>query len=213
MKTAKDLIIPFTWEERRPILLERFFYLPADYDYKAEKIPFFEKEQPVVIEYCSGNGQWIGERALQNPHLNWLAVEKKFERARKVWLKSFRENIPNLVVACAEGSVFTRYYAPKAVEVYINFPDPWPKLRHAKHRIIRKEFLEEVLNIVEWGGKITCVTDDAPYAMQMVQEFEKCPGWKFRFNTNEWPGYGNSFFKDLWKEKGRTIHYISYEKI
>ncbi len=212
MKTAKDLIIPFSWAERRPIFLDRFFYLPGHYPYAKEAIPFFEKEQPLIIEYCSGNGQWIGERAKQNPHLNWLAVEKKFERARKVWLKSFREHLPNLVVACAEGLTFTRYYAPKALEVYINFPDPWPKLRHAKHRLVQAEFLQEVLQVVEAGGKITCVTDDADYAAYMVQEFSLCPNWKLLFNANEWPNYGRSFFNDLWKQQGRIIHYICYEK-
>ncbi len=166
-----------------------------------------------MIEYCSGNGQWIGERAKQYPQFNWLAVEKRFERARLVWLKSYRENLPNLVTACAEGSIFTRYYAPKAKEIFINFPDPWPKLRHAKHRIIRAEFLTQLLNVVEVGGRATCVTDDLPYALQMLKEFNLCPNWKLLFNRNDWPDYGGSFFNDLWKRRGRVIHYLSYEKI
>ncbi|MBU6447199.1 MAG: tRNA (guanosine(46)-N7)-methyltransferase TrmB, partial [Verrucomicrobia bacterium] len=66
MKTAKDLIIPFTWHERHPALLDRFFYVPAQYAYSQKIFPFFEQEQPLYIEYCSGNGQWIGERAKQN---------------------------------------------------------------------------------------------------------------------------------------------------
>lgn len=213
VKTAKDLIIPFAWPDRRPILMDRFFYVPANYPYTAETIPFFEKEQPVIIEFCSGNGQWIGARAKQYPHLNWLAVEKKFVRSRIVWLKSHRENLPNLVVACSEGAIFNRFYAPKATEIFINFPDPWPKLRHAKHRIVRAEFLQELANTVEIGGKATCVTDDPGYAKEMVLEFGKCPNWKFLFNVNEWPEYGRSFFNDLWTRRGRNIHYISYERI
>lgn len=213
MKTAKDLIIPFAWADRRPILMERFFYIPAEYEYKNEVIPFFEKEQPVIIEYCSGNGQWIGERARQNPQFNWIAVEKKFQRARTIWLKIHREKIPNLVVVCGEALTFTRFYAPKAEEAYINFSDPWPKLRHAKHRLVREEFLSAVLPIMKPGGSLICVTDDAQYAAQMIEEFKKCPEWLFLFNVNEWPSYGRSFFNDLWIEKGRTIHYISYEKM
>src|SRR5579872_3724980 len=82
MKTAKDLRIPFTWAERRPILLDRFFYLPKSYDGHERWGVFdwadpqvFGNQQPVIIEYCSGNGQWIGERAKQNPTVNWVAVE------------------------------------------------------------------------------------------------------------------------------------------
>ncbi len=213
MKTAKDLKIPFTWEERRPILLDRFFYLPAQYNDKEETIPFFEKEKPVIIEYCSGNGQWIGERAKENPGFNWIAVEKIFERARQIWLKIHREAIPNLAVVCGEGLLFTRYYAPKAVQIYVNFPDPWPKLRHAKHRIIQEPFLKELLRVVEVGGRVTCATDDMDYALAMKREFSKCPEWKFLFHSDEWPDYGSSFFKNLWKAKGRIINYLSYERL
>jgi tRNA (guanine-N7-)-methyltransferase len=212
MKTAKDLVIPFGWPDRRPIFLDRFFYIPTHCKYKEEAIPFFATPQPVIIEYCSGNGQWIGERAKQNPQFNWIAVEKRFERARKIWLKGHRENLPNLSVVCGEGLVFTRYFAPTASEVYVNFPDPWPKRCHAKHRLIQREFLEALLAVVEAGGQVICVTDHALYASEMVREFQKCPGWRLLFHVNEWPDYGRSFFKDLWAEQGRTIHYISHEK-
>lgn len=210
MKTAKDLKIPFSWEERRPILLERFFYIPAAYSHEKKFFPFFEDERPIIIEYCSGNGQWIGDRAKQNPMFNWIAVEKKFERARKIWLKIHRENIANLCVVCGEGFDFTRYYAPIALEAYVNFPDPWPKLRHAKHRLIRKEFLEELAAIIRPGGRAICATDDASYFEGMIEEFAKCSQWDLAFKGNEWPNYGNSFFKELWLEKGRIINYLSY---
>lgn len=213
MKTAKDLIIPFTWQERHPVLLDRFFYMPAKYEHTEKSYSFFEKEQPIVIEYCSGNGQWIAEKAKDFPHLNWLAIEKRFDRARKVWLKSFNENLPNLSVVCGEGLIFSKCYAPMAQEIFINFPDPWPKRRHAPYRLVRHEFLKTVSNIVISKGKATCVTDDATYARQMVGEFSKCPEWKLLFNGNEWPDYGRSFFKDLWVEAGRQIHYLIFERI
>lgn len=212
MKTAKDLKIPFSWSERRPILLDRFFYIPAQFDHVEKSFPFFEDDKPVIIEYCSGNGQWIGDRAKQNPQFNWLAVEKRFERARQIWLKVHREGISNLSVVCGEAVVFTRYYAPPATEIYVNFPDPWPKLRHAKHRLVRAEFLKELLRIIQLGGKAICVTDHSAYAEEMAREFAKCPDWKLLFNVNEWPDYGRSFFNDLWIKRGRTINYLSYER-
>ncbi len=212
MKTAKDLKIPFTWAERHPILLDRFFYIPGCYEYKRETIPFFEEDKGIIVEYCSGNGQWIADRAAQNPQYNWIAVEKKFERARQIWLKMQRMGLENLRVVCGEGVVFTRFYAPQVEEVYVNFPDPWPKLRHAKHRLIRSAFLEEVEKVIRPGGQMICVTDDAPYAAQMKEEFRKRGSWKLLFDLNDWPDYGRSYFKDLWIQKGRTIHFLSHEK-
>jgi tRNA (guanine-N7-)-methyltransferase len=194
-------------------MLERLFYIPGDYEHVPKQFPFFTDDKPIIIEYCSGNGQWIGERAKQNPQFNWLAVEKRFERARKIWLKIHREGIDNLTVVCGDGLTFTKFYAPPAVEIYVNFPDPWPKLRHAKHRIISKEFLTELLRIVVPGGQAICVTDDEGYSKEMVQEFSKCPEWKFLFHLNDWPEYGRSFFNDLWLKRGKIINYISHEKL
>lgn len=225
MKTAQDLKIPFTWQERRPALLERMFYVPNFYEehfrwprlsWSASEV--FGNERPVHIEYCSGNGQWIGERAKQNPHVNWVAVEKLFERARKIWLKIHREEIPNLYVVFGEAVTFTRHYIePNSVQAaYVNFPDPWPKLRHAKHRLVQVEFLKELQKGVVDQGTATFVTDDWPYAQQMLEEISHCPAWKplalpQRYAT-DWPNYGDSFFKDLWASKGRTIYYLPFEK-
>src|SRR4051812_938783 len=138
MKTASDLRIPFTWSERHTVFLDKCLYIPSFYEGHSEWRPLlwedpelFGNQQPVIVEYCSGNGQWIAERAKQNPHINWVAVEKRFDRASQIWAKMKRENISNIFVVCGDGAIFTRYYAPaKSVsEIYINFPDPWPKLR------------------------------------------------------------------------------------
>lgn len=225
MKTAQDLRIPFTWQERRPIYLDRMLYVPSSYEQHEEwpVLPWsapelFGNENPVHIEYCSGNGQWIGEKAKQNPHINWVAVDKLFERARKIWLKIHREEIPNLYVVFGEATTFTRYYVPKesVEQIYVNFPDPWPKLRHAKHRLVQLEFLQEIQKIVCKRGKATFVTDDWPYAQQMLVELAKCSSWtpliQETFYTTDWPDYGGSFFKDLWLSKGRTIYYLPFER-
>lgn len=88
MKQASDLRIPFTWQERRPIILERFFYLPPC-DEALYDPSIFTERGPLAIEYCSGNGEWITRMALQQPQFQWIAVEKCFERARKIWLNIF----------------------------------------------------------------------------------------------------------------------------
>lgn len=210
MKTAKDLIIPFSWAERRPIFLQRFLYIPSHYEYSP--VQFFDPALSFNIEFCSGNGQWIVDRAKKDPTRIWLAVEKKFERARKIWQRTYKEKVDNVQVVCSEGLTFTRYYAPKADYAFINFPDPWPKRYHAIRRLIRLEFLQELLKIMELGGRVFCTTDDPRYANQMRSEFAKCPQWKLFADVEDLPDYGESYFKDLWTLKGRTINYLCYER-
>lgn len=221
MKKASDLRIPFTWEERRPVLLDRAFYIPGHYgahekwgklDWSDEKV--FGNNLPVVIEFCCGNGQWIGERARAEPHLNWIGVDRLFERARKVWAKIHRENIPNLFAVCSEASLFIRHYVkPKSVDaIYVNFPDPWPKRRHEKNRLMKREFLEKLSSIVKPGATLHFVTDDFGYLEWMLLELSFCANWKPVYPsphyTTNLADFGRSFFGDLWLDQGRTIYHV-----
>lgn len=223
MKKSSDLRIPFVWRDRHPVLLERFLYLPAYYDKHDEWEPvswsdprIFGNDQPVALEYCSGNGQWICDRAKQNPHINWVAVEIRFDRSRKIWLRLHRENLTNLYVLCGEASILTRHYIPKRglSKIFINFPDPWPKLRHAKHRLVQAPFVGEMAAVSLPGCKATFVTDDSVYAAQMLRSLAACSLWQpcfpFPHFVLDCPDYGNSFFLELWKKKGRNIHFMEY---
>jgi tRNA (guanine-N7-)-methyltransferase len=170
----------------------------------------FDRPQPLHVEFCSGNGQWIASMAQLYPRINWIAVEKDFERARKIWLKIFRLQLGNLFVVYGEGFVFSRYFLPDTCvgEVYVNFPDPWPKRRHAKHRIIQKSFIDEMSRILISDGTVTLVTDDAAYSEQMIELFSSWPSaWGSSPYVTEWPEFGDSFFQSLWARQHRTIRY------
>lgn len=221
---ASELRIPFTWEERHPILLDRCLYIPDHYDDHAkwQKVPWedpkmFGNMLPVSIEYCSGNGQWICQKAKEYPEKNWVAVEKRFDRARKIWASLHRLKLPNVYVICGEAVVFSRFYAPhrSATQVFVNFPDPWPKLRHAKHRLVQAEFLQELQNVLVPHGEVMFTTDDLDYLKQMIEVVSQNPHWKpkiedpyFRLDD---PHFGPSYFATLWKAKGRKIYHFPSE--
>ncbi len=221
MKTKTDLVIPFEWKDRHPILLEKFFYIPKGFDHQEDRLEWnderiFGNSNPVCIELCSGNGQWIGEKAKQRPDLNWVAIDLDFGRARKIWLKIFREKISNLYVVCGDGSVFLRYYAPLkgAKESFVNFPDPWPKQRHAKHRLIQKPFLDLLSTVLVDGALASFATDDVSYRDQMIRELARSAQWQPVFYDpyylSDFESYGDSYFANLWKQKKRTLYYIQY---
>lgn len=213
MKTAKELIIPFPFSERRVALLDsQFLYVPDQIEHSVNRLSLFPDLERIHTEFCSGTGDWIVDRAKRNPKIGWIAVERKFERAKKIWTKAKRVGLTNLMVVCSEGLVFTQYYSPEVSEVFVNFPDPWPKRRHHKHRIIQKEFIDAIRDILVPTGKATCVSDDFPFIEGSIREFGKCSGWHLAFQANEWPEYGKSYFQELWKSKGRIIHYLVFER-
>ncbi len=217
----KDLKFPFTWDERRPLLEGRVLFVPRYYDRHEEwRFPGWEElfgnHAKVSIEYCAGNGAWILEKALQNPDQNWVAVERRFDRVRKIWAKIQNHKLSNLFVVGGEALTFSRFYLPAHTvdEVFVNFPDPWPKERHAKHRLIQDPFASELARILKPSGKANFVTDDFPYAQQMITVMNDHPSWTpclpDPFYVTDWPLFGSSYFDALWRQKGRTIHHMQF---
>ncbi|WP_068468130.1 tRNA (guanosine(46)-N7)-methyltransferase TrmB [Candidatus Protochlamydia phocaeensis] len=221
----EDLKSPFIWEQRNILIQDRVLYVPdqcSSYDQFSfpgwAKEPVFSQERPVCIEYCSGNGAWIAAKASENRHQNWVAIERKFDRVRKIWSKLKNKQLDNLFVVCGEGYRVTHQYFPsESVEsVYINFPDPWPKKRHAKHRIIQTPFVTEIWRILKKGGLLTLVTDDENYSQIMIEVVSAISGFEPLYPSpyfiTDYPGYGTSYFEDLWREKGKTIRYHLFRK-
>ena len=137
----KELKIPCSWEDRKPCLLDQLLYIPnyyQDHDKVDFELSFFKNDNPIMIEYCSGNGQWIIEKAMSNKEFNWIAVEKDFGRIHKIWNKMKDKNLENLFIVFGEAYIFTHFYLLKDTvsSIFVNYPDPWPKRKHAKNRLI-----------------------------------------------------------------------------
>lgn len=220
-----DLKFPYTGNERHIFLHDHVWFIPARVITKDFSFPgwshadIFGNDHPINIEYCSGNGAWIAEKALNNPHINWVAVEKKFVRARKIWSKVKNLSLPNLLIICGEAhNATTGYFNDNmAGEVFINFPDPWPKNRHAKNRLIQPSFAQEIWRILQEGSLFTFVTDDVPYSNWLIHVMGSHPGFVSSypdpFYAIEQPNYGSSYFDELWRAKGREIRYHQFRKI
>ncbi len=222
----EDLKPPYAKEERRIFIHDRVWFLPNDRLPPPNEFVFpgwehpdiFGNNHPVCIEYCSGNGAWIAGKAQANPHLNWVAVERKFDRVRKIWSKIKNLDLPNLFIICGEAHQATRTYFPEcsAHDVYINFPDPWPKARHAKNRLIQAEFAQQLWRILQEGRSLTFVTDDPPYSEWLIEVMTAHKGFSSSYPspyyTTDESCYGTSYFDQLWRSKGRTIRYHKFQK-
>lgn len=220
------LKVPFTWKAPKVAIAEGVFYVPdrcgsyEEFTFPGWNDPaLFGNDLPLKIEYCSGNGAWLVEKALAHPEINWVAVEKKFKRVKKIGSKVKKLNLKNLSVVCGEAYLSTtHYFSDETFEsAYINFPDPWPKTRHAKNRLIQPKFIDEVWRILKPAGVFTLVTDDPEYSSQMLKEMTAHSGFRPLFPdpffVTEMPGYGSSYFDQLWREKGKTIRYHQFEKL
>lgn len=212
----KDLKLPFADRESCPLLAERVFYLPSYYP-GYETFPFpsweglFGNDYDVHIEYGSGNGDWIVEKARVHPHANWVAIEFAFDRVRKIFAKRHNLALQNLFIVCGEAWNFTRAFVRESsvAHAYINFPDPWPKRRHTKNRLVSPAFVTELVRILKPGGRVTLATDDAPYRDFALPHLRHAlqPVDPEPFFRREYPGYGTSYFEEMWRGQGKEIYY------
>jgi len=223
MVKPKDLPPPFKWESRRPIFAPPLFFVPDYYDAHDQfDLPswqeIFKNDRPVCIEYCSGNGAWVIERAKNEPQFNWVAVEKRFDRVRKIWSKAQNEKVDNLLVIWGYAqTVIENYFLDRKVNhVFINFPDPWPKDRHAKHRLLQTGFVDQLHGHMAESGELWIATDDTHTAQNSIGILLDHPGFQpllqKPYFVCDWPSYGSSYFLKLWETLGRKIHFIHFKK-
>jgi tRNA (guanine-N7-)-methyltransferase len=213
----KDLKPPFEWESPFVTIENGVLYAygdPRNFVFPGFEV-LFGNAHPVCIEYCSGNGDWIVEQALKYPEKNWVAVEKLHNRVKKIWAKRENNGIKNLFIVCGEGEhVTAKYFADDSVEhVFVNFPDPWPKKKHAKYRIVNPNFAAEMRRILIEKGAVTLVTDDIPYSEQMIWVMQREFDSRFPepYFVENYEQYGaTSYFEKLWREKGCKIRYHEF---
>jgi tRNA (guanine-N7-)-methyltransferase len=133
----------------------------------------FSVAQPLEVELGSGDGSFLVQYAAAHPEHNFLGVERLLGRLRKIDRKGQRAHLRNLRALRVEAGYFLEYMLPPACTraLHIYFPDPWPKRKHRKHRLIGMQFPALAARVLEPKGIIYLRTDDADYFAQMQDVF------------------------------------------
>ena len=144
-----------------PIILQ-----PASY---VERLPverLFDAPQPLEIELGAGDGSFLAAWAAQHPGRNFLAVERLLGRLRKIERKIRRAGLLHVRLMRIEAGYFLEYMLPpgSVSAIHIYFPDPWPKRKHWRNRLINDAFAEVVARAVVPGGVIYLRTDKELFA-------------------------------------------------
>jgi len=102
----------------------------------------FEKDLPLHIEIGMGKGNFILNKALENPNINFIGIEKYSSVASVAIKKMMEYNLPNLKVIISDIMNLEELLQNKVDVIYLNFSDPWPKARHEKRRLTSVNFLK-----------------------------------------------------------------------
>ena len=140
----------------------------------------FQKPQPLEIEPGCGDASFLVEYARRNPGINFIGVERLLGRISKLDKKGRRAGLANLRGVRIESAYFLRWLLPpnSASALHIYFPDPWPKKKHRRHRLINEHFPALARAALAPGGKVYLRTDDADYFSQMAEVFSADKNFK-----------------------------------
>jgi tRNA (guanine-N7-)-methyltransferase len=130
----------------------------------------FGNSRPVIVEIGFGNGEATWRMARSHPDENFLGIEVHRAGVGRLLLALEQRSIENVRVACADAVDFLRLRVPpdSLAGVRIYFPDPWPKKRHHKRRLVQPEFVALLASRMKEGAILHLATDWAPYAEHML---------------------------------------------
>jgi len=133
----------------------------------------FPEVQPLEVELGCGDASFLVEYAQRHPERNFIGVERLLGRLRKLDRKGRRAGLTNLRGVRIESSYFLEYLLPShsVSALHIYFPDPWPKKKHRKHRLLNERFPAIARTVLATGGMIYLRTDDGDYFQQITTVF------------------------------------------
>lgn len=136
---------------------------------------FPEPRLPLEVEIGSGKGTFLVQQAERQPGTNFLGIEW----AREFWAYAAdrlrRRGLVNVRILHADAAEFVHWRMPGEVcrVVHLYFPDPWPKSRHHKRRMVSDRFLADAWRVLEPGGELRVVTDHPEYWAWMEEHFAR----------------------------------------
>jgi len=179
----------------------------------------FQNKHPLKLEIGFGNGNFLIEKAIQDPGCSFIGMDFYHKGIRKVITRLDRLKIENVRVVYGDArEKFPLIFQDGELsEIYINFPDPWPKKRHFKRRLIKPPFVELLSRKLAPEGTLRVATDYEPYAVEILDFIEADPGLT---NNNSEGGFSaerddcpKTKYEKTFLNAGKRIFYLDFKKV
>jgi tRNA (guanine-N7-)-methyltransferase len=185
---------------------------PASWTEPLRLAEMFPAPQPLEVELGAGDGSFLAQWAALHPERNFIGVERLLGRLRKLDRKARRHGLRNLRLMRIEASYFLEYLLPpgSVTALHLYFPDPWPKRRHLKNRLVNPAFAAAAARALAPGGVVWLRTDHGNYFAQMQGVFGAAPLFR-PVETPEDLHTVTTDFEREFNQRGIATHRAAYQ--
>ncbi len=175
--------------------------------------------RPRVLEIGFGRAEVLLEMAARRPDFAFLGVEVSRKRVEKAERRVARAALRNVRLVAAPAEYLLERVLPPAsiAECWLNFPDPWPKTRHHKRRLVRSDVVALLVRALEPGASLHVATDHEGYASWIGLVLAGAPALEnlhapLAFARERPAGRCESRYEAEFAAEGRPLHYFAYRK-
>ena len=191
----------------------------VDVDLNAVGVPLearelFGRDAPLDVEIGSGKGRFLLELAREHPERNLLAVERAGKYQRLVCERAAKRGLGNvrLVRTSAEDLLLRLLPAATVENLYVLFPDPWPKKRHHKRRLFSPDTAAAMRSGLVPGGRLLVKTDHPDYATVIAEVMAASAGWRPLDAVEAFAELPLTGFEVKYRHQGRPIAAFAWAK-
>jgi tRNA (guanine-N7-)-methyltransferase len=182
----------------------------------------FGREAPLHVEIGVGNGFFFSGMAQQHPERNWLGIEIRFKR---VWLtaKKLRalESEPQGRLVRYDAGALSDLFAPGEIDaLYVNHPDPWPRDRQAKNRLLGPAFMDMCAVLLAEGAQLRLKTDHRINVDAVVEAANAHPAYRVIGVSEDIEAEGTPWGEDIvtnyqrkFYERGEPVYAVQVERV
>ncbi len=179
----------------------------------------FKSDHPIKLEIGFGGGNFLIEMAASETKSNFVGLDFYHKGIRKTVTRLNNLKLTNARIAYGDARErIPRIFGEGELsEIYINFPDPWPKKRHIKRRLIKPDFLKMLSGKLRQEGRIRLATDCEPYAMEMMEYLSAEPTLKNAAPDGTFMPERTDLPKTKYEKNflrlGQKIYYMDFHKV
>jgi tRNA (guanine-N7-)-methyltransferase len=177
----------------------------------------FGNKNPVDCEIGFGNGEFLVKKSELHPERNFFGIDYSIESFKRAKKNIEKIDSSSIKIVCLEAKAAFIVLVPEKSlsHIYLNFPDPWPKKKHYKNRLLDREFLTIAASCSTDKGKIIVATDDPFYRDFILEEIASVHLWESLFQkgwTDELSDHFSTKYEKKWRNEGKEIFYMMFQK-